>query len=525
MSRITKYLNQLITGNVFDAPNILEAYATDRSILKITPHLVALPESTTDLIKLLKFFSQLAKRGIKVPISIRSSGLDEMGASLSTGLVISTEKLNRLLEISPRDRLVRVQAGITLKELNTALSVSGLTIPIDANENETIGGLISGAPIDDFQKQYDGIASFVEHTEVILANGECIQTELKTKHQIKKLSDRSLESKIYQRLSQLLVTKGNLVKKLQAAPTDFAGYSTIAFVEQKRTLDLTPLFFGAEGTLGLISEVILRAVPIEKPSLKLLSTFPDFKSTLSFLGQVKALKPLKLNLYSLDILKSAALAGKNLSPIIKNFNTGYVVFAQFNRKVNSIARKLRRLSKKLPKASAPILSSKDNQLLFAEFQNSLTSFFNLPTSGERPALLTNFSVPETQIANFLSALPDLEAKLKRKLPLFGSFNNGIYNFRPQFDLATDQKTMLRFLQLGAELISSHGGSVTGGGPEGRVKALVAYRHFSSGQKQLHRDIKTIFDPNNILNPNIKLGTNARFVVNHLRTSDPDKIVL
>ena len=109
----------------------------------------------------MRFFNQIAAKEIPVAVTARGSGLDEGGADLSSGLVISTKKLNRLLEIDPRERLVRVQSGMTLKELNTALSVSGLTIPISGHDEETIGGLISNAPIDDNAGKYGGISNFV----------------------------------------------------------------------------------------------------------------------------------------------------------------------------------------------------------------------------------------------------------------------------------------------------------------------------------------------------------------------------
>ncbi|MDO4398792.1 MAG: FAD-dependent oxidoreductase [Candidatus Saccharibacteria bacterium] len=193
MGKITKYLNQLIVGNVFDTPEILEAYSTDRSVLKIKPKFVALPESTEDIRKLMRFFNQIAAKEIPVSVTARGAGLDEGGADLSSGgLVISTEKLNRMLEIDPRERLVRVQAGITLRELNTALSVSGLTIPIGGHNNDTIGGLISNTPVDDSAGKYGGIESFVERVEVILANGECLQTSrLKKFNLAKKATEKS----------------------------------------------------------------------------------------------------------------------------------------------------------------------------------------------------------------------------------------------------------------------------------------------------------------------------------------------
>ena len=84
-SKIVRYLNQLTVGNVFDSPEILEAYSTDRSALKIRPKIVALPESTDDVRKLMKFCYQLAIKNITIPIAVRGSGLDEMGADLTNG--------------------------------------------------------------------------------------------------------------------------------------------------------------------------------------------------------------------------------------------------------------------------------------------------------------------------------------------------------------------------------------------------------------------------------------------------------
>ena len=72
--------------------------------------------------------------------------------------------MNRLLESDKRERLVRVQAGITLKELNTALSINGLMIPISGHEMETIGGLISNCPLDAYAGRYGGIYNYANQS-------------------------------------------------------------------------------------------------------------------------------------------------------------------------------------------------------------------------------------------------------------------------------------------------------------------------------------------------------------------------
>ncbi len=88
MSKLAEYLNRHTIGNVFDRPSICEAYSTDRSILKITPRLVAIPESTDDIRKLLRFADQLANRDFFLPITPRGTGLDKTGASIGEGLLI-----------------------------------------------------------------------------------------------------------------------------------------------------------------------------------------------------------------------------------------------------------------------------------------------------------------------------------------------------------------------------------------------------------------------------------------------------
>ena len=225
MGEIARSLNQLIVGNVFDSPEVLETYSTDRSVLKIKPRAVACPESTDDICRLMRFGYQLAAKDIKIPVTAYGSGLDEMGADLSKGLVISTEKLNKLLEADRRERLVRVQAGITLKELNTALSMNGLTVPISGHDFETIGGLISNCPADDSAGKYGGIMNYVLRIEIVLPNGECLQTDRFNARWIKrKTSEKTLEGDIYRKIKKVLEANETLLNEIKKAPRSLSGY-------------------------------------------------------------------------------------------------------------------------------------------------------------------------------------------------------------------------------------------------------------------------------------------------------------
>ena len=527
MGKITKYLNQLIVGNVFDDPEILDAYSMDQSALKVRPKFVAFPESTEDIRKLMRFFNQIATKDIPVSVTPRGSGTNDGGADLSSGLVISMNKLNRLLEIDPRERLVRVQAGITLKELNTALSVSGLTIPIGGHDQETIGGLIANYPVDLFQGKYGGIANYIERLEVVLANGECLQTMRLKKYALaRKAAEKTLEGELYRKVIKLIKANDKFVKEYDFEKGGRTGYPTIAKALHRESIDLAPVFLGSQGTLGIVSEVILRAIPLRSKPVRIVTTFKSLDSAIDYMDSVKPLKPREINLYDLKLIQEARETGKNLDGVIKKLEDGFVVLAVFDERTSYVAKKLQRIREQLPRSVKFIIESPENRLTLNEFSNSLESYLNYPKGGERVPILTDFYLPAINLTDFMKDLKILGEKLGLDLALYGSYSTSIYNLRPKFDLDAEDynKKVATFLRAGAYVINRQGGALTGGTPEGRLKAVVTNAEMLDAEKKVYEKVKELFDPNNILNPDVKLGASSKFTLTHLRNSEDKRIL-
>ena len=519
MGKVAKYLNQLTVGNVFDTPDVLEKYSTDRSILKIRPKYVALPESTEDVRKLMRFCYQLASKGIKVPVTVWGSGLDETGADLTNQLLISTEKLNRLLEADKRERLVRVQAGITLKELNTALSVNGLTLPIGGHDNDTIGGLISNCPTDSWSGKYGGIMNYVERIEAVLPNGDVIQTNRLNKHAVsRKATEKTFEGDIYSKVSKIVGKNQELIKRILDLSVGSYGYPTISQVERRGTLDIMPLFFGAQGTLGVITEVILRAVPIEKDVKRVVASFADFGTAQKFLDLANSLKPRELDVYDISIVKIAEGTGKRLSEVTNGLKSGFVVFAKYDQKASSALKKLSSVRKVLPASSQLLVESAKNKVQMDELENALISFLNQVRTGERLPILTDFYVPSSNLGKFLADLNVLGTSLKLDFAIYGSYSASNYNLRPRMNLNDKdlKKKIITLLRTGDFILSREGGSLTGGTPEGRVKAFVTNANMPNDEKRLYVELKNVFDRYEIMNPAVKLGADAAFTLRHIR---------
>ena len=524
MNKITKYLNQHINGQVFDRPSILKAYARDKSVIEVTPRLVAIPYDTDDIQFLLRFSNDIAEKKFKLPVTVRGSGQSKTGACLGEGMIISTEKLNKIQEVDEHDRLVRVQAGVTLEKLNAVLAAYNLCLPIKANEKETIGGLISTFPTDPYAKKYGSIFYFVDRLEVVLSNGELIQSVSYTQHGLKNAEkSEKLEGKIYHSLNELIEANSDLIAGLSDTVRSRAGYSMISRVKNKeqKTFDLMPLFFGAEGTLGVITEVILHVEPIPRAGKHVLATFPTLEKANEYMEKVVKLDPATLDVFDARIFKIASKHGKDLGLLEPIPDKGYYVLASFNDSFLSSSKKIRQ-TLGIGANAATITAENDiNADDFKEIYTLVDCYLNDENSMERPSLVDEFYMDGNGIVKFTEKLKAIEKALKQELPIFGSYATSIYTVRPDFDLSdvTERKRAMQFLRYFGKVVKECGGSFAGGRSEGRVKGLISTPELSAKEKDFYAKVKAIFDPNDFMNPETKLGATFADVVRHMRTSE------
>lgn len=521
MSKLAEYLNRHTVGNVFDRASICEAYSTDRSILKITPRLVAIPESTDDIRKLVRFADQLAMRDYNLPITVRGTGLDKTGASIGDGLLIVMEKFNHIEEIDVRGRLVRVQPGMQLGALNEALRLQGLWLPVDANPRSTIGGLIANYTSDDAARRYGGIYQYVERLELVMANGEVAQLAPLSLHTAEtKANENTPEGNLYRKISKILDKYDDMILDRSMRPFDAAGYANIVHVREQHSVSLLPLLFASQGTLGIISDVILRVEPVPPTSRRLLVSFHDLKAAQRFLNFACDLEPATVKICDLRIIENASDHGKKPDLFVRKIGRGLAVVIDFGYGKWRISKRLKRCLEVLPPGTFYVEETPENSAAFQCVDNALLAYLNEDIKGERAPVLDDVFVPSMHFSDFWDGLKKLEELLHLELPLFGSFATSNYYIRPDLDCSemADRKKMMEFIRLYTQLIESCHGSLTGNGPEGRVKALMTAETLGVGERQLYASIKEAFDPHNIFNPKVKLGADTKDTIRHLRTS-------
>ena len=182
---------------------------------------VVFPESNEEVSGILKLCNDH-----KVPVVPFGTGTSLEGNVVGNdkGITISLEKMNKILEVNASDFDCRVQANVTREQLNEHLREDGVFFPIDPGANAAIGGMASTSASGTMAVKYGTMKTVITGLTVVLPNGEIIKT-------------------------------GSRTKKTSA------GYN------------LTNLFIGSEGTLGIITEIQLRLSPIPESMMSAICHF------------------------------------------------------------------------------------------------------------------------------------------------------------------------------------------------------------------------------------------------------------
>lgn len=532
MSKVAQYLNEHILGEVIASHAVREHFATDASVLTMTPEMVVYPRVTNDIRKVARFAWQLAEKGHVLPLTARGGGSDQTGAAIGKGAIISMPThLNTIFELDAKQKLVRLQPGVIFKALNDALSLHGLRIPSypSSAAYSTIGGAVANNASGELSGRYGATDEWVHQLEIVLANGDVLQTGRISKRELNQRKGlQTFEGEVYRKIDGLIMDNMGVIDAIATDMRDNVGYSGIAKVKQKDgSFDLTPLFLGSQGTLGIVSELIVKADYFSTERHVALAQFSTYAAARDAMDSILKYEPAFLDIIDGEIFAEAAKVGKKYrfyeDAVANGSGVGAVLVYGFDEfSEHAQAKKIKHSLKALEALQATVMTaSEPDEIRDILLVRDVISFTLSPDGGEHsaPPIVDGAYVPHERFEEFSVAVAALAAKHRLSLPICGRGADNTWYIRPVLQLRKvgDKQKIFKLLDEYAVLVTAHGGHLIGEAGEGRLKALFALNQLDEAEQKLYQDIKAVFDPYGILNPGVKQASPLKDLVPHLRS--------
>jgi glycolate oxidase len=455
---ITQHIEtfQSIVGEkyVFVDEEVLSNYAHDETEdLHFLPDVVVKPGSAEEISAVLKICNQF-----KIPVTPRGAGTGLSGGALPHlgGVLLSVERLNKIIKVDERNLQVITEPGVITEVLQEAVKAKGLFYPPDPSSRGScmIGGNIaenSGGPK---AVKYGVVKDYVLNLEVVLASGEIIWTG------------------------------ANVLKNA-------TGYN------------LTQLIVGSEGTLGIVTKAVLRLIPLPKYDILMLVPFKSPENACAAVSSIfmAGYTPSAMEFMERDAIEwSMRYIDNCIVPMTDDTQAHLLIEVDGND--------MDVLMKEIEGISEVGMNFDCGDILFADDAQQKAELWKLRRRvGEAVKSHSVYKeedtvVPRAELPVLLSGIKQLEKKYGFKSVCYGHAGDGNLHVNIIKGNLSDEDWN-GSLKVGIkeifELVKELGGTISGEHGIGLVQKEYLPIVFDSVQMRLMKEIKKIFDPNNILN--------------------------
>ena len=449
--KIQDELRTLVGENgFFTEPEDLASYSYDAFVREFMPDAVILPRSTQDVSLIMKVAD---REGVK--IVARGAGTNLSGNSVARqgGMIMSFTRMNRILEIDIANRCAVVQPGVVNADLQKQVTKKGFFYPPDPASMPvcTIGGnvaLNAGGPR---AVKYGVTRDYVLGLEVVLADGEIIRTGGKT---IKNVS----------------------------------GY------------DLTRLMVGSEGTLGIITEITLRLIPLPKARKTLLAVFSSVEEVAETVSAIvgAGIVPTTLELLDKVIIDLIRNVGGASFPL----NAAGALLIEVDGDEDVLEKESLKIAEFCRDRGAVQVQAAKNEEESQKLWQARRSVGGAVYKACRSAVVEDAVVPVSELPRIIRAIGALSRKYNLKVGVNAHAGDG--NLHPSIMTDVRNKEEMerveKFIDEMYEHVIAMGGTLSGEHGIGIGKDKYMPLEFSTRAIDLMRGIKKVFDPKNILNP-------------------------
>lgn len=438
-------------ANVLTAQEDLIPYSFDgTAALQQMPGCVAFPQSTEHVSAILKLTNRT-----KTPIVTRGTGTGLSGGSLPVSgcIVLCLVKMDKILELDRANLTMRVEAGVTTQTISDAAAAAGLFYPPDPGSMKisTIGGNVAENSGGLRGLKYGITRNYVMGLQVVMPDGEVMQT-------------------------------GNKCVK------DVAGYA------------LKDIFIGSEGTLGVITQILLKLIP--KPAAKktMLATYGQMDEAAQTVSDIIAAQIIPCTLEFLD--RTTIKCVEDFAKVGLPLDCEALLLMETDGHPAAVEEEAARMVEIAKKNNArEVRIAKDDAeaiRLAVARRNAFSALARVsPTT-----ILEDATVPRSELAKMIRFVEAVGKKYNVRVGTFGHMGDG--NLHPTFLTNERNKEEMHRVEAAAKEIFEEairlGGTITGEHGVGVAKKAFLPQFAGDAQMRVLKQLRSVFDPNGILNP-------------------------
>lgn len=527
-TRLVEDLAGLFRGDLACDQITTSLYATDGSLHQMTPLAVACPRDREDLITLVNYASEQS-----LPLVPRGAGTSVGGESLGHGIIIDFARYMHGIE-QVSEQSVRVQPGVVHSVLNRMLAKSGRCIAPDPSNSATttIGSMLALDAAGSHSVRVGSTRDHVLSLDVVLADARGFTAEVEPLEQARGESvdnEPSIKRELVGRLAHLLASNAELIEQKQPAslPRNRAGYFLRGVLTPSH-LNLPRLLVGSEGTLALFASATLRTVALPAHRGAMLISFGSLEGAVRAVGDIAINRPSACDLLDRRLLTLARETDTRFERLLPAAAEAALLVEHVGFSENEVAGKLTSLAKRLGE-----LTDSGVTAFVARTPEELDFLWSLPMrvvpllngvrapSSSPLPIVEDISVPPEALEEFVVKMRRILQRHEVTASLFSHAAAGQLHIRPFLPQPTAHDGP-RLEALARDLYHaalSLGGSISG--EHGLGVSRTAFLRSQYGELyRVFQEVKSFFDPRNLLNPGKVLTDDPHLTVHHLRSVSP-----
>ncbi len=531
----------------------LKKYSRDASLFEVRPRAVVFPRSVEDIRALVNFVRENKKRQPELSLTVRAAGTCMSGGPLNESIVVDLVKnfkrVNKVRKLNKKEGRVEAEVeaepGAFYRDFERHTLRAGYLMPSYPASRElcALGGMLSNNAGGEKSLKYGKTENFVRHLKIVLADGkEHLIKPLSSTELLEKTHEAGWEGELYKKISKLIKDNYDLLQEAKPKVSkNSTGYNLWnVWNKEKDIFDLTKLFVGSQGTLGIVTEATWGLVRAPKHSAMAVIFMRDWKFLPAVLREVSEFQPSSMESFDNHTFKLAlkfwrgflGILSRNPITLLFGFWPEFkmilrgglpklTLLVEFEeeeelsarRKAEGIVNKMTELG-----IAARFLEETEARKYWLIRRESFNLLRHKFRGLQTAPFIDDLVVPPSRVREFLPAVYKILDQGKFFYTVAGHLGEGNFHIIPLMKLKRDEeRAKIRpAMKLIHALVFRLGGSMSGEHNDGLIRSADLRVMYGERIYKLFEETKNIFDPQNIFNPHKKVGASWEYAESHFR---------